>query len=143
MGMTGLEAIDTTVQKTNTWIGDIMIALGWRDRHKAYAALRAVLHALRDRLSVDEAVALGAQLPTLIRGIYYEGWTPKNKPVRIRHKDEFLSPVFDAFSYDPDFDAEETARTVFGVLASHVSPGEVRHIERILPREIAELWPSL
>jgi uncharacterized protein (DUF2267 family) len=31
-----------------------------------------VLHALRDRLTVEEASDLAAQLPMLIRGLYYE-----------------------------------------------------------------------
>jgi len=43
------------------------------DRHHADVALSAVLHALRDRLTVSEAAQLGAQLPMLVRGFYYEG----------------------------------------------------------------------
>src|SRR6266851_4782007 len=72
MSTTGLEVFDTTVQKTNIWLKDIMQALGWEDRHKAYVALRITLHALRDRLTPEEASQLGAQLPMLIRGLYYE-----------------------------------------------------------------------
>ena len=63
--------------------------LDWENEHKAYLALRTVLHTLRDRLSVEEAVQLGAQLPMLIRGFYYEGWTLKQKPTKERHKTEF------------------------------------------------------
>jgi uncharacterized protein (DUF2267 family) len=33
-----------------------------------------MLHALRDRLPPEIAVHLSAQLPMLVRGIYYEGW---------------------------------------------------------------------
>jgi len=93
MSMTGLEVFDTTVQKTNLWLKDIMQALGWADRHKAYVALRTILHALRDRLTLEEAVQFGAQLPMLIRGLYYEGWTPTSKPDKVRHKAEFLAPI--------------------------------------------------
>jgi uncharacterized protein (DUF2267 family) len=68
-----------------------MEVLGWPNRHKAYLALRATLHALRDRLTVEEVAQLGAQLPTLIRGFYYEGWDPTGKPLRVRHKEQFLA----------------------------------------------------
>jgi len=68
MSTTGLEVFDRTVQKTNSWLHDLMQVLQWADKHKAYLALRATLHALRDRLTVDEVAQLGAQLPMLIRG---------------------------------------------------------------------------
>ena len=82
MSTTGLAAFDSTMQTTNAWLSDIILRTGLRDRHAAYHALRSVLHVLRDRLSVDEAVALGAQLPMLVRGFYYEGWHPAGKPNR-------------------------------------------------------------
>ena len=73
---TSHEVFDTTIQKTQVWLNDLMSELDWEDKpHKAYMALRTVLHALRDRLMVVVAVQLGAQLPMLIRGFYYEGWT--------------------------------------------------------------------
>ncbi len=88
MSLTGLSQFDTTIHATNTWLKDLMERLGWEDRHRAYQAFRAVLHALRDHLTVDEVATLGAQLPLLIRGIYYEGWHPADKPLRERKKEE-------------------------------------------------------
>jgi len=43
MSMTGLEVFDSTVQKTNLWIKEVMEALGWEDRHKAYEGLKVTL----------------------------------------------------------------------------------------------------
>ncbi|MFL5268204.1 MAG: DUF2267 domain-containing protein [Stellaceae bacterium] len=62
MSATGLEAFDKTLQTTNVWLDEIVKELG-PDRQVAWHGLGAVLRALRDRLPVDEAAHLGAQLP--------------------------------------------------------------------------------
>jgi len=70
MSNTILDVFDASLQKTQVWFNDLMSELGWQEQpQKAYLALRAALHALRDRLTVEEAVHLGAQLPILIRGV--------------------------------------------------------------------------
>ena len=99
-----------------------------------------VLHALRDRLPVDQAAALAAQLPMLVRGFYYEGWHPHGKPVKERHKEEFLAHIAAAFRDDPDVDPEQVARAVFQVLSKHVTSGEIDGVKRSLPTEIRALW---
>jgi uncharacterized protein (DUF2267 family) len=144
MSATGLEVFDTTLQKTNSWLHDLMQALGWLDRHKAYTALRATLHALRDRLSVEEVAQLGAQLPMLIRGFYYEGWDPTGKPLRIRQKEQFLARIELELRGDERFDdlvpVERIARSVFMLLAQRISAGEIEDIKHVMPAEIRELW---
>ena len=40
---TGLDVFDTTIQKTNLWLKDLMWELGWEDRHRAYEGLRVTL----------------------------------------------------------------------------------------------------
>lgn len=89
----GFEVFDRTAQKSTEWLKEIGREMGPEDMQKSYQSLRAVLHTLRDRLSVDEAADLGAQLPILIKGIYYDGYKPSRTPVKIRTKDEFLSSV--------------------------------------------------
>jgi uncharacterized protein (DUF2267 family) len=142
MAMTGVDSFDKTLQQTNIWLKDLMYELNWEDRHKTYTALRAVLHTLRDRLTPEEAVHLGAELPMLIRGFYYEGWTLGGKPVKIRSKDEFLAQIRREFNNDPGIDIETMARAVFKLLAHHVSRGEIEDVGNSLPKEIKEaLWP--
>ncbi|HSM19769.1 MAG TPA: DUF2267 domain-containing protein, partial [Hyphomicrobiales bacterium] len=76
-----IDAVDTTIQTTNIWLNELDQAMGWDHRQRTYRLLRAVLHALRDRLPVNEATDLGAQLPLLIRGIYTRaGGRPRRRP---------------------------------------------------------------
>jgi len=140
MSATGLASFDSTIQTTNVWLNDFMERMGWQDRNRAYHAFRAVIHALRDRLSIQQVAALGAQLPMLMRGFYYEGWHPGGKPVKERKKGEFLAHVEKELQNDFDTDPELVVRGVFQVLAQHVSPGEVDTIRHLLPEEIRSLW---
>ncbi|MBP1686196.1 MAG: hypothetical protein H6Q33_2339 [Deltaproteobacteria bacterium] len=140
--MTGLDVFDSTIHKTNAWLNEIMAELNSTDRHFAYHTLRAVLQVLRDRLTVEEAVQLGAQLPMLIRGVYYEGWSPTGKPLKW-NKSEFLGCIRDSFrNATTVHDPERMVRAVFGILSRHVSEGEVKNVKGILPKTLRELWPE-
>ncbi len=142
MTMTGLESFDTTVQKTDVWLKEIMHGLGWDDRRLAYSALRSVLHTLRDRLTVDEAASMAAQLPMLIRGLYYDTWDPSSVPQRYRSKEQFLQQVHQRFGPNVDVDPEQMTRVVFNAINAHLTEGEVEKVRSILPDDILHLWPT-
>jgi uncharacterized protein (DUF2267 family) len=141
MTVSSIDVFETTLHKANRWLKELMEELGWEDRHAAYLALRATLHALRDRLTVEEVAHLGAQLPMLIRGVYYEGWDPTGKPVPERRVEAFLLRIAQQFADDPLADPEPIARGVFRMLARRVSDGEIEDIKHVLPASIRELWP--
>src|SRR5262245_25470652 len=130
MSQTGLHTFDSTVQTANLWLNDLMERMGWRERQRAYQALRAVLHALRDHLPVEQVAALGAQLPMLVRGFYYEGWHPHGKPLKERRKAEFLAQVAAAYPVGADEAPELITRTVIDVLAKHVTAGEIATVKQ-------------
>lgn len=73
-------AFDHALQSANTWTRDVAREFGTEDRQFAYRVLRAWLHTLRDRLTVQTAAHFAAQLPELLRGVYYEGWNPGAVP---------------------------------------------------------------
>lgn len=135
-----LDVIDTTVQKTYEWMGDIREQLHVEDSQTAYHALTAVLHTLRDRLTTEEVAGLGAQLPILIRGIYYDAWHPANKPLKIRSREQFLELVEHRFGSIALIQPERLVHAVLTVVEKHVSPGEVENIQATLPKGIRELW---
>jgi uncharacterized protein (DUF2267 family) len=140
MSTTGLEVFDRTMHITNEWLRDLIQLIECGDRQEAYVALRATLHALRDRLTVEESAQLAAQLPMLVRGFYYEGWDPTGKPEADRHLDQFLARI-EAELAPHELDPEQAARAVFMLLANRISEGEIEEVAQTMPREIRELWP--
>jgi len=135
-----ISGLDQTIHKTNEWIDDVKNEIGCMSRDEAYRALSSTLHALRDRLIPEEAIQLAAQLPLLIRGMYYDGYTLSGKPIPVRRKDEFLDLIGSELTMAPDIDPEDAAKGVFSVLERRVSKGEIDDIKSQLPEEIKELW---
>jgi uncharacterized protein (DUF2267 family) len=142
MTTTGLDVFDRTVQNSNIWLNELADLLGWQDRHGVYLALRATLHALRDRLTMEEMAHLGAQLPLLLRGMYYDGWDPDAQPLRLRRKDDFLDLIRERFRSTDPIDVEAMARAVFTLLSNRVSRGEIDDVKQMLSDEIQTLWPE-
>jgi uncharacterized protein (DUF2267 family)/CBS domain-containing protein len=139
--MRNLPVLDSTIQKTHEWLKDITDGLGFPNDRAAFAGLRAVLHALRDRLPRENAVELGAQLPMLIRGMYYEGWDPQREPSKVRHQQEFFDLVSAQLKEHAELrNAKRITKIVFGVLAKHLSPGETEKVLLTLPADLRELW---
>jgi uncharacterized protein (DUF2267 family) len=140
MRTNGVAAFDRSMQKTRIWLNEIMEALHV-DRETAYSALRATLHVLRDRLPVATAAHLGAQLPLLVRGIYYEGYKPAVTPVKDRTQSDFLERL--GWELRPhQLETLDVARAVFKVMNAHVTEGGVRHVRDILPKQLRGLWPE-
>ena len=141
MSLTGLSEFDHAIHTTNAWVKELAESMEWYDdHHRAFQGLRAVLHALRDRLSIQEAADLAAQLPMVVRGMYYEGWHPDGKPLRERKLEQFLAHIAAALPNPDDTDIPLLAREVFRLLARHVSPGEIEDVKANLPKELRSLW---
>jgi len=141
MSAVGLESIEHTVQLTHAWINDLDARLGWDNKHRTYRLLRTVLHALRDWLPVNEAVGLGAQLPELLRGVYYEQWRPSTTPVKERSKAHFTARVDAAFRTDPIIFSAEAITAVFALLSDKITAGEIDDVRHSLPADLRALWP--
>jgi len=131
---------DKMVQDAHVWLQEIADRMDVPENRKiAYHALRGVFFALRDRLTVNETFDLSAQLPTLIRGIFFEGYQPEHKPEKY-DREEFLEVVEQELDMAGGADPELAAKTVMEVLSEHISPGEARHIREVLPMQLRTLW---
>jgi uncharacterized protein (DUF2267 family) len=139
--MTIPASIARTVQQTQEWLKELRDNADFEDEEEALSVLRVVLHQLRDRLTPEEAVELGAQLPTIVRGIYYEGWRPSRTPERIRSKQAFLDEITKKLL--PRRPGPERAvQDVFALVAHHCDPGEISQVIDQLPADLKKLWPE-
>lgn len=132
--------LEKHVAETQKWLNDIADLMGARNRPDwAYHALRGVLQALRDRMTPQEVFQLSAQLPLLIRGIYFEGYQPADKPEKI-HKEELLNRIEKEMGPACDIQAKVAFMAVLKVLYDHVTEGELNDIYATMPKDIKEFW---
>lgn len=140
MKQTGLDAIDHAPQVVAEWLNLLEEDLGWNDRSRSYRLLRETLHAIRDFLTVQEAASLSAQLPLLVRGIFFEGWMPARTPARPRSAEALLERVNGAFGDEPLLEPDVAIAAVFSVLRRRIDSGEYDQVARSLRRPLRELW---
>ena len=119
------------VQRANVWVADVTAALGSQDRHYGQRVVRAWLHTLRDRLTIEAAVKFAQQLPELLRGIYYDGWEPHLVPVKYNTAEYVYR--FSAEAFVPSSEVPGIAAAVTRVFADRMSPGQLAETLAELP----------
>ena len=141
MSANGLEVFDKTLETTHIWLNEIMEDLG-PDRQVAWKVLSIVLHKLRDRLTIGLAAHLGAQLPLLVRGVYYDQFEPAKLPTECNNREEFVAEVQEWLADTRPVDPDQAVRTVFKVLSRHISEGQIQKVKEALPKSLRESWDA-
>ena len=139
MSANGLEVFDRTLETTHVWLNEICNDLG-PDKQVAWKVLSTVLHKLRDRLTLNLAAHLGAQLPLLVRGVYYDQFEPAKMPTECNSMKEFVAEVAEWLSDTRPVDPDEAVRSVFRVLSRHISEGQVAKVREALPKSLRQSW---
>ena len=109
------------------------------DRTVVKRATAAVLHALRDRLTTDEADQLFAQLPEELKEIWAEGEEAEREPIKMR-REEFYERIVQDAGLPSTREARWMTLAVFAALKEQISPGEARDVMAQLPKDLKELW---
>ncbi len=137
MSFTGISSLDQSIGKANAWLAEIADELGAEDRRLAYRATRAWLHALQGRLPVTIAAKLAAQLPELLRGVFYDGWNPSRVPVKFGTREYVQRFAGDVGIHDAD--VPRAAGVVTRVVRRHVSVGALDEALHALPPGLRQL----
>ncbi len=142
MHTASLGILDRSNHKTEAWLNDLGEELGVEDPRYAYRVLRAYLHLIRDRITIEEAAHLAAQLPHFLRGVFYEGWSPAKAPESYRDRHAFLTRLADSAQLAGETEASLAAAASTRVLGKHLSGGELSKVEHLLPRSIRAVLSS-
>lgn len=141
MNQAAVDPFATTVQETGLWINEIGEKIGaGKDKDLAWALLGVTIHALRDRMQPGAAIHFGAQLPTLVRGLYYEHWSIDGSTTKERHKAAFLDHVRSMLPSAAQAEAEPILKAVFAIVRRRIDPGEIAKVARQMPKELRDLW---
>ncbi len=137
MSRTGVDSLDRSIDKTNVWLADVAQSFGTDDRRMAYRVTRSWLHTLRDRLPVPIAAHLAAQLPELLRGVFYEGWNPSKVPIKFG-RDEYVA----RFAKEAQVHLHEVPMAgalVTSAMRRHISSGAIDEALGALPTDVRAL----
>lgn len=140
--MTSIPILEKNIHQTMDWIYAIEAENAWEDdNHKrTFAVLRIVLQELRDLLPIENAIHLSAQLPLIIRGLFFENWSTHSEQLKLRRKEDFLISVAASLCSYPDLDIEAAVRSVLKTLRRKISEGEIEKLIVVIPTHIRELF---
>lgn len=141
MSTTILPLFDKSLQTTASWLEEIQQDLG-PDRAFAWRVLSVVLQQLRDHLPLELSAHLGAQLPMIVRGTFYDKFDPTGLPRSGHSVNDFLQSVAKDLSDSRGVNPKAAVQSVLSLLKRHVSAGQMEKVERALPKGIRELWPE-
>lgn len=140
MSATGLDVFDKTLQTTNIWLNEITSKLG-PDERVAWKVLSVVLHKLRDRLPIELSAHLAAELPLLVRGVYYDQYEPAKQPTGC-DLDDFVEEVAEWLTDTRPVDPKDAIQAVFAVLSRHIPRGQIDNVQNALPKDLRSFWAA-
>ena len=141
--MTGkIQVFERTTHEAHEWVNDLSGRTGWTNEREVLHLLRAVLGKVRDHMAVNEMAQFSAQLPLMLRSMFFEGWQPKVTPVRERHAAEFISAIDEKVGDIVDYRGQPDIKAVFNLINARISRGEVQDVRACLPQDLRDLWPE-
>ncbi|MFO8126911.1 DUF2267 domain-containing protein [Yoonia sp.] len=137
-----IHVFERTTYEAHEWVNNLAGRTGWQSERDVLRLLRTVLCKIRDHLPVNEMAQFSAQLPLILRGMFFEGWQPKVTPVRERHAADFIADVDDKVGDVIDYQGLSDIKAVFNVINDQISAGEVEDVRACLTQELRDLWPA-
>lgn len=117
----------------------ILVETGRPSLDDAKRATAAVFHALRDRLTPDEADQAAAQLPRPLKLLWWNGEVDGRRPLKM-HTRQFYERVKAEAGLASEREARQVTVAVFAALKAQISAGEADDILTQLPKDLKTVW---
>jgi uncharacterized protein (DUF2267 family) len=124
---------------TRSFYRTVIETSGERSRELAKRVTAVVFHALRDRLTPEEADQVLAQLPLELKEVWGEGEKPDRRPAKMNRK-EFYERIRQEAGLPSTRQAQWMTLAVFAALKEQLSPGEAEDVLAQLPKDLKEVW---
>jgi uncharacterized protein (DUF2267 family) len=134
-------------QDGNLFIKNLAQELGHPDElGRTGILLRAVLHTLRDRITISQSLHVLSQLPMFMKAIYVDNWKYQEKPEKYTSLEDFISAVeayqkkYGEQEFSWNKSTEALVKIVFKEMGSFISHGEFKNVVAQMPKELEQLF---
>jgi len=134
-------------EEGNRFVNNLAEELGHPEEiSRTGIVLRAVMHSLRERITVSESLHFLSQLPMFLKAIYVDEWKYREKPLDLNTVEDFKEEVklhqmqYGEQEFNWSKSTEEIIKTVFAALNTYVSEGEFEDIIAQMPKDLKELF---
>jgi uncharacterized protein (DUF2267 family) len=124
---------------TQTFYRSVIKTSHQDDRRLVKRATAAVLHALRDRLTAEEADQVFAQLPIELKEVWAEGEEAEREPVKMS-REQFYDRVMQRAGLSSRRQTRWLVLAVLAALKEQITPGEAEDVMAQLPKDLKEIW---
>jgi uncharacterized protein (DUF2267 family) len=131
-------------QEGNQFLNHLANKLGHpKEKSQTAIILKAVLHTLRDRLTISESLDLIAQLPMFLKAVYVDNWKYMERPNKLKTIEDFKEEVkkqqeqLGENQFDWKMPTRDIIKNVLGVISeNYLSEGEMKDVMAQLPEEM-------
>ncbi|KTD22861.1 Uncharacterized conserved protein (DUF2267) [Legionella lansingensis] len=129
--------IESSLNLTYNWLNEFKEYGHLRDESQSYSVLRIVLHELRDHLPVDVSAHLAAQLPLVLKGLYFDGWDPSREIRRVDSFEDFIKPIRKDMT-NLDVNLKESVRNCIQFIISKIEKDLADKVMGSLPERLKD-----
>ncbi|MFO8130494.1 MAG: DUF2267 domain-containing protein [Bacteroidales bacterium] len=133
-------------EEGNKFLNKLAEELGYpEEKERTGIIMKAVLHTLRDRLTISESMDLLAQFPMFLKAVYVDEWKYLEKPIKIKTQEAFedyvkmLQKRYGEEQFDWEISTEDIVKTQIALLTKYISRGEMQDIIAQMPEDIKPL----
>lgn len=134
-------------QDAYEYMNELSANLGHPDeQNRVLIIWRAVLHSIRDRITLGESFQLFAPLPMIFKGVYVEGWQYSTKPSKnfdsikeFKNEVKALQSQYGEAEFSWSKSTEEIISITINSLDRYLEDEQLEHIKGQMPVEIKDI----